>query len=97
MVYGGYSAATQILGEPPSDYTTLYLYTDPKNLPEIKSRYPVSKSGSSQVIILKKPIYSPLKNHTSLPHTFIDIWNMWDWYARDFTSALEDKIHGLLS
>lgn len=96
-IYGGYSAAKEILGEAPADYSTLYLYIDPSDLGEIKSRYPVTKSGGTQIIILKKPTYLPVATHTSLPHTFVDIWNMSDWYARDFTSSLEDKIHDLLS
>ena len=96
-VFGGYSAASQILGEPPADYTTLHLYADPADIATIQSRYPISKTGNSQVVIFKKPTYAPIKNHTSLPHTFVDIWNLSDWYARDFTQALEDKIHGLLS
>jgi len=96
-IFGCYSAAKEILGEPPADYSALYLYGDPQNLPEIKSRYPTSKIGSSQIIILKKPAYLPILHHATLPHTFIDIWNLPDWYARDFITALEDKIHGLLS
>lgn len=105
-VYGGYSAATEILGEPPADYSCLYLYADSIDLNEIKSRYSISKSGSSQIIILKKTqeLYpnnlsrnTHPRTHTSISHTFIDIWNMRDWYARDFTKALEDKINGLLS
>jgi len=96
-IYGGYSAASQILIEPPADYSTLYLYLDPNYLTELKSRYPYVKSGPTHIIILKKPTYLPIPNHTPLSHTFIDIWNMPEWYARDFTQALEDKIHDLLS
>ena len=96
-IYGGYSAATQILGEAPADYSTLYLYADPDDLTEIKSRYPLSKTGSTNIIILKKPPYLQEIGHTSLAHTFIDTWNMSDWYAHDFTQALEVKIHDILS
>ena len=96
-IYGAYSAAGQILQEPPADYSALYLYLDPDRLDQLKSRYPFVKSGSTQIIVLKKPLYLPIPNHTSLSHTFIDIWNMRDWYARDFTQALEEKIHDLLS
>jgi len=96
-IFGCYSVAKEILDEPPADYSALYLYADPQNLPEIKSRYPTSNIGSSQIIVLKKPAYLPILHHTTLPHTFIDIWNLPDWYAHDFTQALEDKIHGLLS
>jgi len=96
-IYGAYSAASLILGEPPADYSTLYLYEDTTNLGELKSRYPLNKTASTKVIILQKPSYLPLPHHTSLPHTFVDIWNMSDWYAHEFTKALEEKIYGLLS
>jgi len=96
-IYGGYSAASHILGEPPADYTTLYLYTSESMIEQVKSRYPQQKFGSSQIIILKKPIHLPTSPYTSLPLTFVDIWNMADWYAHDFTHSLEEKIHGLLS
>jgi hypothetical protein len=96
-IFAGYTAASQILSEPPADYTSLYLYLDPSHLDLAKSRYPSLKSGPTQVYILRSPTYLPLKPRTTLPHTFVDIWNMRDWYARDFTQALEAKINGLLS
>jgi hypothetical protein len=96
-IFGGYSAASQILVEPPADYSSLYLYTDSSDLHTIKSRYPSTTAGSTQVVILQKPTHIQATAHTSLPPTFIDIWNMSDWYAHDFITALEDKIRGLLS
>lgn len=96
-IYGGYSAASHLLVEPPADYSTLYLYDDYSNLHSIKSRYQLDKNGSTKIIILQKPSFLPLPHYTSIPHTFIDIWNMSDWYAHDFTTALEEKINALLS
>lgn len=97
-LYGGYSAASQILGEPPADYNVLHLYLEKVDLGIAKTRYPKINTGPSQVIIYHRPLFLPASLHTTtLPHTFVDIWNMRDWYARDFTSSLEDKIHDLLS
>lgn len=96
-IYGGYSAATQILGESPSDYSALHLYLDPTHLGELQSRYPASKSGATTLIAFKKTPHLHQINHTTLAHTFIDVWNMPDWYTHNFTSALEDKIRDLLS
>lgn len=95
--YGLYSATAKIFSEPPADYSTLYLYLDPSELALAKTRYPVSQSGNHQIVILKNPPYLPLPNLTSLPHTYVDIWNVNDWYAVEFLHSLEDKIHGLLS
>lgn len=96
-LYGGYSAASHLLNEPSADYTTLYLYVSTNLLPQIKARYPTNKQGTSRIIALALPSYSPTPNHTSLPHTFVDLWNSPDWYARDFTIALKEKFHDLLS
>lgn len=96
-LYGGYSAAKEILGEPAADYNTLYLYLDKVKLADLKLRYPNSKVGTSQIRVLQSPFYSPTPHHTSLTHTFVDIWNMADWYSTDFITSLETKIHELLS
>lgn len=96
-LYGGYTAASLILGEPPADYSCLYLYIKPNTLEALRARYPSSKHGSSHIIALATPSYSPTPHHTSLPHTFVDLWNNPDWYARDFTLTLQEHIHGLLS
>lgn len=96
-IFAGYTAASIILKEPPADYSSLYLYDTHNNLDTIKSRYPKETAGSTQIFVLNRSSYLPTKNHTSLAHTFIDIWNMSDWYAHDFTQSLEEKIHGLLS
>jgi hypothetical protein len=32
-----------------------------------------------------------------LTQTFVDVWNLGDWYSRDFVVALETKINELLS
>lgn len=34
---------------------------------------------------------------TTLVQTFVDIWNLKDWYSKDFTASLEGKINELLS
>ncbi len=96
-VYGGYTAAKYLLGEPPADYNHLYLYAQPSSLPSLKLRYPKSQVGNNHIVVLDLPPHLPLTGHTSLPLTFVDIWNMSDWYAHDFIVSLEAKINGLLS
>ena len=97
-VFAGYSAASKLLGEPPADYTKLYLYVSPDRLQQAALRYPKATYGPSEIIILRLPqALGTFGSVTTLPWTFVDIWNMSDWYAHDFAAALEEKIYGLLS
>jgi hypothetical protein len=34
---------------------------------------------------------------TTLPQTFVDIWNLKDWYGQDFIKRLEEKINEKLA
>lgn len=58
----------------------------------------LSQRERANVIALRRPEQVDMKDgYTSLPLTFVDIWNLPDWYATDFTKALENKIDELLS
>jgi hypothetical protein len=97
-IYAGYTAGKKILGEAAADYAKLYFYIDSSKLIEVKKRFPKQKVGETEIFVLKlgpgKKINSKI---TTLPQTFVDIWNMADWYAKDFIKNLEEKIDGLLS
>ncbi|OGV96245.1 hypothetical protein A2W24_04050 [Microgenomates group bacterium RBG_16_45_19] len=97
-IFAGYSAGRLILKEPPADYDKVYFYTDIA-LDLLKQRFPPQpKNTAANVLVLKLALpmrlYGP---RTTLPQTFVDIWNLNDWYAREFTQELEGKFHGLLS
>ncbi|MFH1840988.1 MAG: hypothetical protein ABH807_02430 [Candidatus Shapirobacteria bacterium] len=98
-VLAAYGAARHWLIEPPADYDQLYFYLAPEQESEARHRYPpADKKLPANVIVLKKAAYFAANiDYTGLPLTFVDIWNLSDWYARDFTLALEVKINALLS
>lgn len=97
-IYAGYSAAKRILGEPPADHSQVHLYLPPKFLPDFQQRFPLLQNQPPNVFVLKTdPQISQYGQITTLPQTFVDIWNLPDWYSHDFTQALEEKINGLLS
>lgn len=97
-IYGAYSAAKQLLGEPPADYSKVYFYIPSTTLATFQHRFPPSSRPGANTFALKMvpvmPQYGPT---TTLVQTFVDIWNLSDWYARDFTQVLEAKIDALLS
>lgn len=99
-VYACYSAARQILKESPADYNKVYFYLPQEDLTAVKKRFPQTKTAqkTNNLCILKMPEamkqYGPI---TTLPQTFVDIWNLRDWYARDFLQGLKEKLYGVLS
>lgn len=97
-IYACYSAARRILGEPPADYSAVHCYADEKILPEFKKRFPAGRKHEPNVVILKAlKTMEEYGGLTTLPQTFVDIWNLKDWYSRDFIERLEQKIDAVLS
>ncbi len=99
-IYGGYTAARYLLGTAPADYDKIYYYY--QDLEDFKRRFPPNHHHPDNIFVLRLSGAREYAERypggtTSLPHTFADIWNMADWFGADFTRALEEKIHGLLS
>jgi hypothetical protein len=92
VIFGAYSAFLKKYKTAPADYDKVYVYTEEKNLKEIKKRFP-DKKGYQNLIVLKADLW--LKNFGSLTpdcQTFVDLWNLSEWYAKDFLNALKEKI-----
>lgn len=94
-IYAAYSAARHLLAEAPADYDKIYCYF--KDINYFKERFPPNQERAPNIFVLRMPETMPQYGGiTTLPQTFVDIWNLNDWYAHEFTKALEEKIHELL-
>ena len=93
----GYTAVRERFGEPPADYDKIYCYH--KNPKIVKERFlPHIRKGSYNLFILQTdPQLTRYGDKITLAHLFVDLWNMTDWYAKDFTTFLKGKIDELLS
>lgn len=94
-VFAGFSAARYALGSSPADYDKVYVYTQSPE--KLKRRFELEK-GRENLFVLKADQF--LANYgqvTTLAQTFVDLWNMPEWYAREFVVGLKKKIDGLLS
>ncbi len=92
VIFGAYSAYKYRCKEVPADYSEIYVYATEKGMPEITSRFP-PRAGRANLLVLKKD--ESLENYghlTTLAHTFADLWNLPEWYAKDFLLALKKKI-----
>lgn len=90
IIWGAFSAYKYKFGSIPSDYGKVYIYSD--NLEEIEKRFPKLK-GQANLFVVKTDQY--LKNYRGampLAQIFVDIWNMSDWYGKEFLNKLKEKM-----
>lgn len=99
IIYAAYSAYKFKFRDIPADYSEVYIYSDEKTLNELKKRLNIKKANTniSNLFVLKKD-----ENMDKYPKTmtianiFVDLWNIKEWYARDFLKALEKEINKIL-
>lgn len=90
--FGAYSAFVKKYKTAPADYSAVYIYAAKAMLPEIRKRF-TSQKGSPNLFVLKAD--SLLSNYEGVTPdvlTFVDLWNLPQWYAKDFLSELRKKM-----
>ncbi len=92
IIFGAYSAYRLKFQEAPADYDRVYIYAS--DLAEIKKRFPVSsaKSYPNFIILKADPFLKNYSQTTTFAQTFVDLWNLPEWYAKDFQEALKQRI-----
>ncbi|MCL5432398.1 MAG: hypothetical protein M1484_04935 [Patescibacteria group bacterium] len=93
-VFAAYSATRRLLGSAPTDYDKVYVYAaDAQNL---RSRF-APAGGPANFFVLKSDPFLEKYGKTTCPsQTFVDLWNLTDWYAKDFLDGLKEKFYGFL-
>lgn len=92
IIFGAFTAFCKKYQETPADYDKVYVYTKEDNLNEIKSRFPYEKGYANVIVLKADPHLESYGKITCDPQTFVDLWNLPDWYAKDFLLALKNKI-----
>jgi len=92
IIFGAYSAFLKKYQEAPADYDKVYIYAKKEDLEAVKERFPVQK-GNPNLIILKADSWlEDFGKITPDCQTFVDLWNLSEWYAKDFLNALKEKM-----
>lgn len=89
VLYAAYSAYKFTFRDVPADYSEVYVYSN--DVPEIKKRFKENASRPN-LFVLRKDV-----TRMTLANIFVDLWNLREWYAKDFLSSMEEKIDGLLA
>ncbi|MBI2176502.1 hypothetical protein HYU40_04140 [Candidatus Woesearchaeota archaeon] len=93
-VFAAYTAYKFRFKDAPADYSEVYVYCSSDGLREVARRFPQGNALNPNVFVLRKDFAD---NKMPLANIFVDLWNLKEWYARDFLKALEGKLGGILA
>lgn len=94
IIFGGFTAAKWLLGESPADYDKVYIYA--KNTQSINERFKFEKGKENLIVLKTDPFLSIYGQITPIAQVFVDLWNLSEWYAKEFVKVLKEKIDELL-
>jgi len=92
IVYTAFSAFKFMFKDVPADYSEVYVFSS--EVEKVKKTFPAQK-GPQNLFILKpdKRLFEISKeNIAPASQIFADLWNVKEWYAKEFTKRLKDKI-----
>ncbi len=98
IVYTAYSAYKFCFNDVPADYSEIYVYGDENELETIKKRIsdfkilPKNSRANPNFFVLKKDSSLNLYKEIPLAQIFVDLWNLKEWYAKDFINAFENNL-----
>ncbi len=88
VTFAAYSACKFMFKTMPADYSEVYVCSN--NLAEIRKRFP-EKKNVPNLFVLKKDFEG-----MTLGHLFADLWNLKEWYAKEFLKELEERLKPML-
>lgn len=91
-IYAAYTAYKFLFRDVPADYSEVYVYGS-ENL---KERFPKTKGIPNLFVLKKDSIMEKYGKTTTVANTFIDLWNLKEWYAKEFLKSMEARLHGIL-
>ncbi len=110
VVFAAYTAYKFRFEDVPADYSEVYVYCSENDLKEVVKRFPQGKNPNRErsigrshksdlrsnpnVFVLKKDFSD---GEMPMAHLFVDLWNLKEWYARDFLKAMEERLNGILA
>ena len=94
VVFAAYTAYKFLFNKDvPADYSEVYVYGDEY---ELKKGFPLVKGVHNLFVLRKDAIMERYGKITSIASTFVDLWNLREWYAKEFVKEMEEKIGGVL-
>ncbi len=90
VIFGGYSAYRLKFGLCPADYDKVIIYSQDSKA--LKKRFPLDKGYPNLWVLKADPFLKNYGQITPLAQIFVDLWNLPDWYAKEFINNLREKL-----
>ncbi len=92
VIWGAYSAFIKKHGQAPADYDKVYVYVAKEDVKAVENRFPYLKGYPNLIVLAADPWLKNFGPITPDCQTFVDLWNLQEWYAKNFLTTLKDKI-----
>ena len=92
IVFSAFSAYKFKFKDVPADYSEVYVYGSE----EMKKRFKPNNKIPNLFVLRKDNQIEKYGKTATIANIFVDLWNLKQWYARDFLKALEVKIARVL-
>jgi len=94
LMMTAYSAYKFRFDDVPADYSEIYAYANDNEIEIVKKRISKIKTskGNPNFFLLKKDKLLELYNKIPEGQIFVDLWNLRQWYAKEFLLNFEKRI-----
>ena len=92
IVFAGYTAYKYLFKDVPADYSEIYVYGDQS----LQERFPETIGTPNLFVLKKDELTERYGKKTTIAQTFVDVWNLKEWYAKEFVKAMEERLNGIL-
>jgi|SRR3989338_8665840 len=92
VVFAAYSSYKFLFDDVPADYSEVYVYGDES----LKQRFPQTKGPFNLFVLRKDAAIGIYGRKTTIANTFVDLWNLREWYAKEFLKLMEERLYGIL-
>ena len=94
ILFTAYSGFKFRYKDVPADYSEIYIYALENNLESIVSRFRENSKKSNLFVLSGDEHLFRISKSSIVPdeQLFVDLWNLHEWYAKEFVIKLKEKI-----
>lgn len=94
VIYTAFTAYRFRYGSAPADYGEVYVYSGEPD--EVERRFPPRDGPADLFVLRMDPRLADLSEDGLAPDSqvFADLWNIREWYAREYVNELGVRLHG---
>ena len=94
VLFTAYSGYKFRYKDVPADYSEIYIYASTKDMDAITDRFPQNPKKHNLFVLKSDEHLKQNSNRNIVPdeQLFVDLWNLPEWYAKEFVIKLKERI-----